>query len=128
MKLQRAVVIASLALMWMAAVAPAALPTIDLSTNTERQVVIAQGTASVYQGHPTTLLLPDGTFVATTYIQYRPGSEKNSVVSTRFTLAETDALAAAQQGKHHEHIASESAASLARRRHARRARRPGSVR
>lgn len=35
-------------------------------------------------------LLPDDTFVATTYIQYREGSEKNSVVSTRFTLAETD--------------------------------------
>jgi hypothetical protein len=40
-------------------------------------------------------LLPDGTFVATTYIQYRAGSEKNSVVSTRFKLAETDKLAAA---------------------------------
>ncbi|MBX7211806.1 MAG: FAD-dependent oxidoreductase [Verrucomicrobiaceae bacterium] len=35
-------------------------------------------------------LLPDDTFVATTYIQYREGAEKNSVVSTRFTLAETD--------------------------------------
>lgn len=35
-------------------------------------------------------LLPDDTFVATTYIQYREGSEKNSVVSTRFNLAETD--------------------------------------
>jgi hypothetical protein len=40
-------------------------------------------------------LLPDGTFVATTYIQYRAGNEKNSVVSTRFNLAETDKLAAA---------------------------------
>jgi hypothetical protein len=50
-------------------------------------------------GYPGLELLPDGTFVATTYVQYRPGSEKNSVVSTRFTLAETDALAAAQQGK-----------------------------
>lgn len=39
--------------------------------------------------------LPDGTFVATTYIKYRPGPEKNSVVSTRFTLAETDRLTAA---------------------------------
>jgi hypothetical protein len=37
-------------------------------------------------------LLPDGTFVATTYIKYRPGAEKQSVVSTRFTLKETDAL------------------------------------
>jgi hypothetical protein len=38
--------------------------------------------------------LPDGTFVATTYIKYRAGADLNSVVSTRFTLAETDRLAA----------------------------------
>ena len=36
--------------------------------------------------------LPDGTIVATTYIKYRSGSEKHSVVSTRFTLRETDAM------------------------------------
>lgn len=36
--------------------------------------------------------LPDGTFVATTYLKYRPGPEKNSVVSVRFKLAETDRL------------------------------------
>lgn len=41
-------------------------------------------------GYPGLELLPDGTFVATTYIKYREGSEKNSVVSTRFKLAETD--------------------------------------
>lgn len=41
-------------------------------------------------GYPGLELLPDDTFVATTYIKYRPGPEKNSVVSTRFTLAETD--------------------------------------
>ncbi len=46
-------------------------------------------------GYPGLELLPDGTFVATTYIKYREGPEKNSVVSTRFTLAETDRLAAA---------------------------------
>ena len=34
--------------------------------------------------------LPDGTFVATTYVKYRPGPELNSVVSTRFKLTETD--------------------------------------
>jgi hypothetical protein len=45
-------------------------------------------------GYPGLERLPDGTFVATTYIKYREGPEKNSVVSTRFTLAETDALAA----------------------------------
>lgn len=41
-------------------------------------------------GYPGLELLPDGTFVATTYIKYREGPEKNSVVSTRFKLAETD--------------------------------------
>ena len=46
-------------------------------------------------GYPGLELLPDGTFVATTYIKYRPGPEKNSVISVRFTLAETDQLAQA---------------------------------
>ncbi len=41
-------------------------------------------------GYPGLELLPDGTFVATTYVKYRPGPEQNSVVSTRFTPAETD--------------------------------------
>jgi hypothetical protein len=45
-------------------------------------------------GYPGLEYLPDGTLVATTYIKYREGPEKNSVVSTRFTLAETDARAA----------------------------------
>jgi hypothetical protein len=44
-------------------------------------------------GYPGVELLPDGTFVATTYIKYREGPEKNSVVSVRFKLAETDARA-----------------------------------
>jgi hypothetical protein len=35
--------------------------------------------------------LPDATMVATTYIKYRPGPEKHSIVSVRFTLDETDA-------------------------------------
>ena len=35
-------------------------PSLDLSRDTARHVVIAQGTAETYQGHPTTLLLPDG--------------------------------------------------------------------
>ncbi|MBL9200573.1 MAG: exo-alpha-sialidase [Opitutaceae bacterium] len=46
-------------------------------------------------GYPGLELLPDGTFVATTYVKYREGPEKNSVVSARFSLAETDRLAAA---------------------------------
>jgi hypothetical protein len=41
-------------------------------------------------GYPGIELLPDGTIVATTYIKYRPGVEQNSVVSTRFTITETD--------------------------------------
>lgn len=41
-------------------------------------------------------LLPDQTFVATTYIKYRPDGNKNSVVSTRFRLADTDKLVAQQ--------------------------------
>ena len=45
-------------------------------------------------GYPDLELLPDGIFVATTYIKYRPGPELNSVVSTRFKLAETGAMAA----------------------------------
>ncbi len=35
--------------------------------------------------------LPDGTMVATTYVKYRPGPEKNSIVSVRFKLEEIDA-------------------------------------
>ena len=41
--------------------------------------------------YPGLELLPDGTLVATTYIKYRPGKDRNSVVSTRFKLSETDA-------------------------------------
>jgi len=37
--------------------------------------------------------LPDGTLVATTYVKYRPGPEKNSIFSVRFKLAEIDGKA-----------------------------------
>jgi len=43
-------------------------------------------------GYPGMELLPDGTIIATTYIKYRPDKNKHSVVSTRFTLKETDAM------------------------------------
>jgi len=36
------------------------LPVIDISGETRRHVVIAAGTKEIYQGHATTLLLPDG--------------------------------------------------------------------
>jgi hypothetical protein len=38
----------------------AKFPLVDLSGDIRRQVVIAEGTPEVYQGHPTTLLMPDG--------------------------------------------------------------------
>jgi len=48
------------ALAWAGAGATEPLPLVDLSAETNRQVVIAQGTEKVYQGHPTTLLAEDG--------------------------------------------------------------------
>jgi hypothetical protein len=42
-------------------------------------------------GYPGLEVLPDGTFVATTYLKYWPDKRKHSVVSTRFTLSELDA-------------------------------------
>lgn len=36
------------------------VPWIDLSNDPARHVVVAQGTDIIYQGHPTTVLLPDG--------------------------------------------------------------------
>lgn len=41
-------------------------------------------------GYPGMEILPDGTIVATTYIKYRPGTAKHSVVSTRFTMEDID--------------------------------------
>jgi len=36
------------------------IPTIDISHETERHVIVARGTEECYKGHPTTLLMPDG--------------------------------------------------------------------
>jgi hypothetical protein len=44
-------------------------------------------------GYPGMELLGDGTIIATTYIKYKPGKKKSSVVSARFNLKETDLLA-----------------------------------
>ena len=41
-------------------------------------------------GYPGMEILPDHTIIATTYIKYRSGKEKHSVISTRFKLEETD--------------------------------------
>ncbi len=35
------------------------IPTVDISAQTERHVIIAEGTEKTYQGHPTTILMPD---------------------------------------------------------------------
>ncbi len=43
-----------------ATVEPGRLPVVDISADTNRHVVVAAGTGSIYQGHPTTLLMPDG--------------------------------------------------------------------
>jgi hypothetical protein len=48
-------------------------------------------------GYPGMAILPDGTIIATTYIKYRPGKEKHSVVSTRFEIEETDAMIAGKR-------------------------------
>ena len=45
------------------------------------------GTDHTYPGLE---LLPDGTFVATTYIKYRSGVDLHSIVSVRFCLSDTD--------------------------------------
>lgn len=43
-------------------------------------------------GYPGLELLPDGTFIATTYIKYKPGAARHSVVSVRFKIEELDRL------------------------------------
>lgn len=48
--------------------------TVDLSGLVERQVVIASGTEETYQGHPTTLLLPDGKTILCTWTQGHGGA------------------------------------------------------
>lgn len=43
-------------------------------------------------GYPGLELLPDGTFIATTYIKYHPGPEKHSIVSTSFRIEDFDKI------------------------------------
>lgn len=45
-------------------------------------------------GYPGMERLPDGTIVATTYLKYKTGKDKHSVVSVRFHIKETDAMLA----------------------------------
>jgi hypothetical protein len=66
---------------------------IKLLHNTKRSPTDAPGTGNTDCGYSDLELLGDGSLIATTYIQYAAGPEKSSVVSTRFKLSETDALA-----------------------------------
>lgn len=43
-------------------------------------------------GYPGLEILPDGRFVATTYLKYKPGTKKHSVVSLNFKIEELDKL------------------------------------
>ena len=36
------------------------IPLVDHSQDTDRHVIVAAGTETAYQGHPTTVLLPEG--------------------------------------------------------------------
>ena len=42
-------------------------PTVDLSGDVARQIVIAEGTEKIYQGHPTTLLSSDARSILATW-------------------------------------------------------------
>lgn len=61
-------------------------------TDGQYKIKLLHSYAGTDNGYPGLELLPDDTFVATTYIKYRPGLEKHSVVSARFKIAETDAM------------------------------------
>ena len=49
--------------------------------------------AGIDHTYPGLELLPDGVFVGTTYIKYRPGANLHSIVSVRFKISETDVRA-----------------------------------
>lgn len=65
---------------------------LKLLHNARRSAEDRPGSGNWDCGYSDLELLSDGTVIATTYIQYAAGSEQNSVVSTRFQIAETDAL------------------------------------
>jgi len=65
---------------------------IKLLHNANRSDKDVPGSGNVDCGYSDLEVLPDGTIVATTYVKYAAGAERNSVVSTRFKLEEIDAL------------------------------------
>jgi hypothetical protein len=64
---------------------------IKLLHNAARTDNDVPGTGNTDCGYSDLEILTDGTIVATTYIKYQAGPEKNSVVNTRFMLSEVDA-------------------------------------
>lgn len=64
----------------------------DITEGREGQylVKLLRSHRGVDHTYPGLEILPDGTFVATTYIQYRPGPELQSIVSVRFRLSEIE--------------------------------------
>lgn len=74
----------------------------DLANDTPGQyrVKLLHSYAGGDCGYPGLELLPDGTFLATTYIKYENNEKKHSVVSVRFSLSETDELLKATADKH----------------------------
>ncbi len=53
------------------------IPTIDISGETHRHVVIARGTEKIWQGHPHTLLMPDGRTMYCVWQGRQDGSGKH---------------------------------------------------
>lgn len=66
---------------------------IKLFHNAMRTASDKPGQGNADCGYSDLEVLSDGTIIATTYLKYAAGPEKHSVMNTRFTLAETDALA-----------------------------------
>ncbi|MFN3166735.1 MAG: sialidase family protein [Phycisphaeraceae bacterium] len=66
---------------------------VKLFHNSLRRKSDKPGQGNADCGYSDLEVLADGTIIATTYLKYAEGPEKHSVMNTRFTLAETDALA-----------------------------------
>ena len=66
------------------------LPWVDISG--QYRIKLLHNFSGVDCGYPGLEVLPDGTIIATTYLQYHPGPEKHSVVSVRFKFEEIDRM------------------------------------
>ena len=53
------------------------IPTVDISGEADRRVIIAQGTQRRWQGHPNTLLMPDGKTMFCTWQGRQDGTRKH---------------------------------------------------